>query len=581
MTGDERPVSRAAKALSILIALLAPARMALIVFTCGENNLSNDYVARAPVVAAILEGRYAWPHLFRDTWIWGGHSWLGLLPFYWFDARFFAWDLRVELGIGLLLTALKTILLWLAVSGSLTLIARWCLLPVLSTLAFSVSQISTFTFGESTLQMQLAQVALAAGALAVARLADRPGARAAALAACGLLASWSWGGGIMAWPVFAAALFASGERSLRRWALLPLAAAPGLAQYVWFLVIAPLPRVVDSPGWRGLWRVPDLLGRPFANGTGRNGEPLPAAILFGAAGIALGAAALWSARGRLRDRLPALVVFGWSLLLAAQIALMRSGVSSWYIAPMTAFWLGLAALLAAAPRPIAWAGFATIAAGLLFSNRTWEDKSFYLASRTPASAACLREWRSAPAGCHDRVFQWGNGFPADYATLAAPLEAAGLSVFGPRRTYLLQGDVAVGRVGIRNPKTAFLSRDDRTPGDPDDFHRLDLVLAPGASVTWRVDLPPNLRSARFKTRVRASEDDPMLARGARVTAARASDAGRARALVPAGGREPLSLDLVECAGQTVTLTLSAEEGDGGRPLVFETPRIELRTEGRP
>ena len=582
MSGDERSVSRGAKALAIALALLAPARMAWIVFTYGENNLSNDYVARVPIVAAILEGRYSLAHLFRDTWIWGGHSWLGLLPFYWLNACFFAWDLNVELGIGLALTALKTLLVWLAVSGPLTRPARWTLLPALSFLAFSVSQVTSFTFGESVLQMQLAQVAVAAGALALARLADRPGLRATSLAACGLLASWSWGGGVMAWPIFAAALFASGERSLRRWVLLPAAAALGLAQYVWFLLIAPLPSVVKSPGLRGLWRVLDLLGRPFANGTA-DFETKRAAIVFGAAGLALAAATVWAARHTLRERLPAFAILGWSLLLALQISVLRAGVAPWYIVPMTVFWLGLAALLAAAPRRLAAVGFATIAAGLLYSNRTWEDKSLYLPSRAPVSAACLREWRTAPPGCHDLLFQWGKGDPGEFEVLASPLERAGLSVFGPRRTYLLQGDVAVGRVAVETPnRPAFLSRDGVTPADPKDFHRLDFVLAPGSTVTWRVNLPPNLKSAQFLTRVHAAPGDEMLARGARVsvTAEGSSVTLDKRAFVPRETARPLSVDLSSLAGKRVTLRLAAEETpEGATPLVFEAPKIELRVDG--
>jgi hypothetical protein len=385
----------------------------------------------------------------------------------------------------------------------------------------------------------------------------------------------------MAWPVFAAALFAAGERSVRRWAFLPAAAALGLSQYVWYLVVRPLPQLVKSPGLRGLRNVPGLLGRPFANGTGTDFGPLPAAFLFGVAGLVLAAATLWAARRALRERLPALAFLAWSLLLACQISAFRGDVAPWYIVSMTAFWLALAGLLAAAPRPIAVVGFATIVAGFLYSNRTWEDKSFYLPSRAPASAACLREWRTAPPECHARVFQWGEDRFAknEMALLGTPLERHGLSVFGPRRTYLLQGDLAIGRVGVGARKAAaFLSLDGKTPGDPDDFHRLDLVLDPGAVVTWRVDLPANLKSARFETRVYASRNDPMLARGARVDVA-GEDAG-ARALVPAGGREPLRLDLEAFAGKTVTLRLTAEEAEGGAPLVLEAPKIEIRAEAR-
>ncbi|MFI5198067.1 MAG: hypothetical protein ACHQJD_05570 [Thermoanaerobaculia bacterium] len=582
MTESETPPSPGAKAVSLLLALLPPARMAWIVFTNGENNLSNDYVARVPIVVEILEGRYPFAHLFRDTWIWGGHSWLAILPFYWLNARFFAWDVNFELGIGLALTVLKTLLVWLAVSGPLTKRARFLLLPVLSSLAFSVSQVTTFTFGESLLQMQLAQVALAAGSLALARFADRPGLRAASLAASGLLASWSWGGGVMVWPVFAVALFALGERSLRRWALLALGAVLGLSQYAWFLVLAPLPRLVKSPGPRGLWHVLGLLGRPFANWTGPDFGPKTSATIFGAAGLALAAAAVWAARRTLREKIPALAILGWSLLLACQISVLRADVAAWYIAPMTVFWLGLAALLASAPRGFAAAGFATIAAGLLYSNRTWEDKSFYLPSRAPASAACLREWRMAPPGCHDLVFQWGDGFHGDYEILASPLDRAGLSVFGPRRTYLLQGDIAVGRVSVEtSTRAAFFSHDGRTPADPKDFHRLDAVLAPGAAVTWRVDLPPNLKSARFLTRVRAAPGDPTLERGARISAT-AEDSPvvlEERAFLPRETARPLSVDLSSLSGRRVTLRLTGEETqEGATPLIFEAPRVEIHAE---
>ena len=104
------------------------------------------------------------------------------------------------------------------------------------------------------------------------------------------------------------------------------------------------------------------------------------------------------------------------------------------------------------------------------------------------------------------------------------------------------------------------------------------VLAPGATVSWRVDLPPNLKSARFRTRVRATAGDPMLARGARATLS--DDTGEARVFVPAGGREPLSLDLLPFVGRSVTLRILAEEAGGGAtPLIFEAPKIELRVDG--
>ncbi len=579
MSADDRPVSRAGKALSILLALLAPARMAWIVFHYGENNLSNDYNGRIGVVAAILEGRYDFRHLFTDTFITFGHSWLALLPIYLFDARFFAWSMAAELGVGLALAAVKTLLIWLALYPSLSTRARWMLLPVLTTLAFAMPQVASFTFGESTLQMQLPQVGLALGAFAIARLSGRPNLRIALVAAGGLLASWSWGGGVMVWPVFFGALLVLGERRVIRWAALFLTAAIGLSQYIWVLVLQRAPSPLEQPGLSQPPRFLDLLGRPLVNDTGWDLALRPAAVAFGTAGLVLAAAVVWHSRRQLPQQLPAFMLLGWSLLVALEIGFFRRDPAPWYIVSMTAFWIALAGLLAVAPRPLSIIGYATLAAGLLFCNGTWEDKQFYLPSRAPASAACLREWRAHAVPCHDRLFQWGGTNLSEAVLLGEPLERLHLSVFSGRRTYLLQGDFAVRRVGLEDPtRRAFLSLDGRTPGDPDDFHRLDLVLGPKAVVTWRVDLPPNLKSARFETRVSASRDDPMLARGARVEVA--GEPEGARALVPAGGDEPLALDLRAFAGKTVTLRLSAEEAEGGRPLVFSAPKIEIRAEAR-
>ena len=571
MTRDERPVSGAVKALSILLALIAPARMAWIVFTYGENNLSNDYVMRVPLVASLLDGTCTPGSYFRNAWIGGGHSALALTPVYWLSARFFAWDVRFELALGLLIAGATLAL----IAATLPPRTRWFVLPPLSLLLFSTAKVSSFTFGESTIQMGLAQLGVALGVFAFARRGGRPLALAAWAAAGGVLASWSWGGGIMAWPALFAAFALRRERRLAPWAILGAGAALGLAQYVWILPGEMAHAGAAPADWASKGRLfLDVLGRPLVNGIG-HADPDALSQALGAAGLVALAGLLYAGRAELRARPAAPVLIAWTLLVALEIVAFRSAVAPWYASPLTLFWAGLVLLAAAAPAPARAAAIFTVAALALRVQGGWEDKSFYLPSRAPASAACLREWRTAPPACHDRVFQWGeSGRPNELALLGEPLERRGLSVFGPHRTYLAQGDLAVGRVASTNPKAAaFFSRDGRTPGDPDDFHRLDLVLAPDAAVTWRVDLPPNLKSARFETRVRASANDPMLARGARVEVA--GEPGGARALVPAGGDEPLALDLGPFAGRTVTLRLTAEGAEAGAPMVFEPPKIEI------
>jgi hypothetical protein len=163
------------------------------------------------------------------------------------------------------------------------------------------------------------------------------------------------------------------------------------------------------------------------------------------------------------------------------------------------------------------------------------------------------------------------------------LERHRLSVFGPRRTYLFQGDVILERTRLEPGKgSSFLSANGLTPADPRDFHRLDLVLAPGASVTWRVDLPPGARRATFSTVVRAAPGDTQLGRGARVSvAAEGSPASlEEHAFLPRETARPLSFDLSSLAGKRVTLCLAAEEThEGDTPLVFEAPKIEMALGG--
>ncbi|MGZ5381500.1 MAG: hypothetical protein ACXWFQ_06535 [Thermoanaerobaculia bacterium] len=565
---------RLGRAASILLALLPPARMAWIVFTYGENNLSNDYVARVPLVASMLDGSCSLGTFVREAWIGGSHSTLALMPIYYLNARFFAWSVWVELGLGLTLAAATLVLL----TGAIPRSARWPLLPLLSLLLFSTSRVTVFTFGEPALQYGLSQLGVAIGAFALARRPERPIALALALAFGGILASWSWGGGIMAWPVFATALFLLRVRSPGAWAIFLSGATAGLAQYAWLLPLG-MPSVAAGPvSWGTKGRlVLDLLGRPFVSGIA-HADPNHWSQAAGAVGLLVLATMLIVFRTRLRALPAPLLLVAWGLLVAIEIALVRTAVAPWYASPMALFWAGLLMLLAAAPAPFRAGGILVVAALSLAVQRTWEDKSFYLPSRAPVSASCLREWRTAPPGCHARVFQWGEeGHSGELALLGEPLERHRLSVFGPRRTYLLQGDVPLGRVRLE-PESApsFFSDDGRTRRDIDDFRRLDLVLSSGGAVSWRVDLPPNLKSAQFLTRVHAAPGDEMLGRGARVsvTAEGSSVVLEERAFLPRETARPLSVDLSSLAGKRVTLRLAAEEThEGATPLVFEAPQV--------
>jgi len=561
-------------AASVFLALLPPARMGWIVLTYGENNLSNDYLGRVGLVGALLDGTWTLGEFIKGAWIAGGHSTISLVSIYWLNARLFAWDVHVELVLGLAVAAATLALIVTALPARI----RWPLLPLLSLLLFSTARVTSFTYGESTLQMGLAQLGVAAGAWACVRCADRPVALAAWLAAGGLLASWSWGGGVMAWPVFLLALLALRVRSPLAWTVFAAAAALGLAQYVFLLVLRPV--VGEGTSRLQLASAPrtllELLGRPLSNDVAVNLGPMHSAQLVGILGVLVLVAGLPALAGGLRPVISPVVLLAWSILVAIQIALFRGGVAPWYVSPMTVYWVGAIGLVASTGFALRIPALAVIALLVLRIQPTWEDKSFYLPSRSPASAACLREWKTAPRACRDRVFQWGKVLAGEMEWLGTNLETRRLSVFGPHRTYLLQGDVILGRVAFEPGEApAFLSRDGRTPGDPNDFHRLDLVMPARASATWRVDLPPNLARAVFVTRTRRNDSTS----GHEATASieiLAEDGPLAPALASPPGSKGLSLDLVPHAGRAIAVRFVGDDrGRGTPPVVLEAPRIEL------
>jgi hypothetical protein len=249
---------------------------------------------------------------------------------------------------------------------------------------------------------------------------------------------------------------------------------------------------------------------------------------------------------------------------------------------------------------------------------SYEDKSFYLASRSPVSAACLRHYRVAPTYCEQYVFQWQPGrYPGSLATLARPLERNGLSVFAPRQQWTLQGEFVLPTVRVsqaaNSPGTfwtpnpagssligrlawarerlwAWLSNG----GPPAAYRRLpwwhhkhlDLNMPAHASVAWTVHVPSQVALAEFRSAVAIRSISPDIptttGMGLEVSVQREGDAAAkvvASEFVPAGSRQwtPVRILLTDYAGQTITLGLSALGEAAGAPEwgVFRYPTIYL------
>jgi hypothetical protein len=569
--------------------IIPPLNVVRIIATVGENNLSNDYVVWASPVSRMLLGTYPWRSIFRDAFFPTGHFMLFPFLLHAAVAWLAQWNVFVEMYLGVGLFLLKLVLLHRLLAPRSGGLWAWALWPVLSALVFSTSQLSVFTFGDSAIQMGLCQVGLLAGLCGVVLRSNR-WAAIGWMTAGGILAAWSWGGGVMAWPIFLLAMLLLGFRRPAHYAGLASGAAVAATPYFYFLFVSPSlmkgSPVAHSPD---LAAMADLLGRPMIRLTGMFLEPIPGSMRHGILGLlllatALGLLLLRRAEGRSEWAVPSLLLASYGVLAALQIGVFRSAPLPWYNSPMMFLWIGLAGLawLFLSPAGLAWEnagrGWAVITifvigAFSIRSTRLDAAQSFYLESRRPASASCLRRYATAPTYCERLLFQWGIGHPHALEDLARPLERSRLSVFAPRQCWTLQGEFVAGIVETSegtSSEEAFWRDRSGLPASPLDLERLDLVLPPDGKVCWTFRLPAALSKAEFRAG---------LIRGSPAIALEA-DGGHVRTVFPAdkdrGAPEDVRVSLLDGSGRRLMLVL---RGGGTGETILRCPRIELDGNG--
>ena len=596
------------------LAVLPALNILWIISSTGANTPSNDYLRMIHVVDQILSGGYDWSHYFRDTLQNYVHSYAFLFLVRLGIIRLTHWDIYAELYLGWALSVLKVFLLYYLISRPVPSSSRkWLWLP-LTALVFSTSQISMFTFGETALQQGLIQVAILLGLVA---LSHKPGLwRVVGVASCGVMASWSGGGGLVAWPLFLIGMVLNGYRKVSQYliwlsgcaiAAWPYIAYGALGNPGGFLAMASLEKI-------GIFIT--ALGLPFANQIGSGGLTQHAGAfkvgLFALALALTGCLLVWAGARKQngRNALPTLLLMLWGVMNATQTVLSRLLLAPWYTTAFMPFWYGMVGLASifvaggdASNDRVAWRsdnfgrlrllwGFLALASLLVLyldTNLTYRDKSFYLASRSPASAACLRNFVTAPTYCEGLVFQWGVGHPTYLADLAWPLEKHRLSVFGPQQQWTLQGDYVLARVRVyESPGVPGVTW---TPGWTDqvgtwaDDRHLNLFLHAPNAIAWVIDLPPDLLSAVFKTAVAVDKAAPVEQNADgfefQVYLQPEGEPRRqvfAQYVAPGLYRwQQVSLPLTEFAGKSLSLVLTSNGRSNlsGDRVMLRYPRIDL------
>ncbi|MFO1462619.1 MAG: hypothetical protein U1F66_02505 [bacterium] len=582
-----------------LLSLIPPLRILVLLIHQGAYNPSNDDLFLVHFMRSLLEQGPSWRTLFQETFT-TGHSHLLPMLFHFLWMKLTGWNLEWLLYVGIVLAYAKVWLLYDLVADKLQSPWKALLLPLISGLVFSYTQLSAFDFEYVTISRGLSHLGFLVGLWGLLR---RPGTwtGSAWMLAGGLVASLSSGNGLCAWPVYFCALFLQPRKKwvfLAAWTLGLLLVAP-LYAYNLFWVPKSYTRPESLFSLRGSYLL-EGIGLSMAAGNFPREALLRGAFGLGSLLLLLGV----GLRRQGRAWWPIAAAPAWialfSLLNVLQIGLVRTHLAPWYASSFVLFWVGLAGLTFAfceispsIPWKIpAWACLALILFFLFTGNTTWADKVFYLNSRTPFAETCLRHRRSDLAECRRSLFQWGDEGPSQLESLSDALRRYGWSIAAPRQRWSLQGDFAIRQAtasaspGI--PKPSWWEGLAGPEGDPRGYRRLNLFLHAPNSVFWDLELPNHLQGAVFRTALAISPAAPQEAVSDGVDVAiriRREDGAEQELLretLSPSQREwrPLALNLAAYAGERVTLILATEPR--GNPIhdwaMLRYPTLEI--EGR-
>lgn len=607
---------------ALVLALVPLARITYLVFSAGTNNPSNDDIEIVDFLGRYWDGNYDWKKFPGESFA-AGHAFMLPALVYLVNAHLTGLDIYVLLVFGLFLAAVKLLLfhnaiVWSGPKGEWY--GPWLLLVTLSALVFSVAHINAFEFSFTSVVNGLYKLGFAIVIWALVRFPKQW--KGVGIALTGAMIS-TFSSGVLAWPILFIGMVVLGFRRPLHYATVIAGAVLASLPYVLNLKPQAIGQGNLSPFNAKI--VLNMLGRPFANGTGTHFGDLWVAIWVAFGGVVLmtvGLFVMWTLRRRapVARFAPAILLLSFGLLFCWQVSFVRVSIAPWYGSNAMDFWIGLVALAyliwAFRKTPVSTSGEAksdhlqrgsltgtvatvwpvitvlAIAVLFVYSNRTYLDKSFFMWTRAPASVACLQQYKIAPTYCGPLVHRFA-GVPNVMEKMAGPLEKGGLSVFDSPRTWTLQGDSILPTVRYSDlpgvPETRW-SSDLSANGVPiTDYRELDLLIYPSNFVNWTVTLPQSLKEARFYSGISLSSSPPTLKAADRLQAVVSvlsdqSEQSLFSQHLTADQRDgnSFSFDLTQYAGKTITLKLAiVMEGNanGGAWAVFRHPHVKASWEG--
>jgi len=605
-----------------VLTLLPLLRIVYILSTTGAVNPTNDDLDFVILIDQILNGDYHWINFFKDTFYYSpywpastGHS------------DFFPALIQVTLAhisdknlyiaplyIGLFLFFLKLILIFDIFTLSIKSRVKWAFLPLLSFLVFSVSQISTFEFGLASIEQGLTQGGFVLGIWGLCRFRNR-WLSIILMFIGGILATWSWGTGPLVWPIFLLGMILLNYKKIHYYVIWFWGMVFSTLPYFYFLVLkhppGEAPPIITLMG--SLLNFPFIikgLGWPFQTEFSPGEIPWEGilGLLFGIIGICL--LFLRKNKSLLTNAIPALLLMVYGFSIAWLISIFRSGLAPWYRSPFLMYWIGVLGLFflisldwfqnkfnitekfkkSSIAIPLLGLIYLCILSYFYFqSNINYRDKAFYLLTRGPYSASCLRKFSHSPTYCEQSLFLYEPGQLNLFYQMASPLRRHNLSVFAPKQVWTLQGEFGLSNVKVIDepniPPTHWTDPDNNKSSSFRDFKHLNLFLHSPNSIEWTVSLPENLKSAVFNSAAAINKGAPSDPNADGVvytvsieTPERSQEEVLAQYLSPNQKKWKIfKISLREYAGKTITIRLGSRylENPSQDWVTFRFPYIEI------
>lgn len=590
---------------SIIFTIFPIVRMTYLIASTGTNVVSNDLEYYLKMVDAFLSGNYDWRNLFLDSFN-GSHLTAFFTIIRLFLIKIYSWNVYAELYLCIALFIGQLILFYNVLKKQVnTPILQWFLLPLLSLAIFSPVHLNVFSFGESALGLSGTMFGVTLG---IWSLTTFPNCLKGIIIASfgGLMAAWSWGSGVMTLPIFLLGLLLLKFRKIHHYIVASLATLIILAPYLYFFVLKSRSTGNDTKLF-DFFLLFKAIGYPFTYGDQLVEIGIIAISASGIFLLAIAAIILWQKRHTivLYKATPPILLTLFGLLGTWQITIFRRGFAPWYITQFMSFWIGLLGIyyilyatshigvkshsridrIFASPHATRlWSlfGFSVITFLVIISSPTYADKAFYLYSRSPASASCLREYQTAPTYCEQYVFQGGHGSVYHIPSMGKILEKHQLSVFTSPRKYILQGDFILDTVTTKsqsNQSKLYWSSDrGKTILPWYDFRHLNLVLSPQKEIFWEITFPKNMQKATFHSAIALSQ---LHAKTPLVFTLSIEETGKTPQEIfsktwQSGRWSPLSIPLDRYAGKTVTLHLTTHsDRDFDNQGIYRYPYIEI------